>query len=193
MNLGYEKAKAKLSIIHRENNNYWKQKIKTAIVNNPRYCKSCASLLKRNLKESLKDFKIRKYCGHNCANYKIGLAKIKANPRREDLTKSKQFGPPAPIKVWFYTKKQIYEISTRVCGRIRIRQLATKHYKSTYSTNLKCHICSYNFHIEICHIKSVSSFPDLSKLYEINHITNLIGLCPNHHTEFDKGRFCIIN
>ena len=50
-----------------------------------------------------------------------------------------------------------------------------------------CYICGYSNHIEIAHIKSVSSFDDDVLVSEINHINNLLPLCPNHHWEFDNG------
>ena len=54
---------------------------------------------------------------------------------------------------------------------------------------LSCAICGYNKHIEIAHIKSVSSFNDEATIGEINSIDNLIALCPTHHWEYDNGLF----
>ena len=51
----------------------------------------------------------------------------------------------------------------------------------------RCYICGYSKHVEVCHIKPVSDFPLDSKLSEVNNISNLIMLCPNHHWEFDNG------
>ena len=51
----------------------------------------------------------------------------------------------------------------------------------------RCYICGYSKHVEVCHIKPVSSFSLDSKLSDVNHISNLIMLCPNHHWEFDNG------
>lgn len=51
----------------------------------------------------------------------------------------------------------------------------------------KCMNCGYNKHVEICHIKPIASFPKETLLTEINHIDNLISLCPNCHWEFDNG------
>jgi predicted restriction endonuclease len=51
-----------------------------------------------------------------------------------------------------------------------------------------CEVCGYNTHVEVCHIKSVSSFSDDTLITEINSIDNLVGLCPNHHWEFDNGK-----
>lgn len=70
--------------------------------------------------------------------------------------------------------------------RSAIRKLAEKIYKEN-KPECKCVVCGYDKHIEIAHIKSVSSFSDDSTIYEINDINNLIGLCPNHHWEYDHG------
>lgn len=50
-----------------------------------------------------------------------------------------------------------------------------------------CSICGYDKHYEVCHIKAVSDFSDDTPIPEINSISNLIALCPNHHWEFDNG------
>jgi predicted restriction endonuclease len=51
----------------------------------------------------------------------------------------------------------------------------------------KCKVCGYDKYIEVCHIKSVSSFGDDALITDINAVDNLVGLCPNHHWEFDNG------
>lgn len=50
----------------------------------------------------------------------------------------------------------------------------------------KCVSCGYDKHTEVCHIKSISSYPHDTLLSEINNIDNLIILCPNCHWEFDN-------
>lgn len=42
-------------------------------------------------------------------------------------------------------------------------------------------------HVEIAHIRAVADFSDEDLLSEINHPDNLVGLCPNHHWEYDNG------
>lgn len=39
----------------------------------------------------------------------------------------------------------------------------------------------------MAHIKAVSEFSDDTLISEINDINNLVGLCPNHHWEYDHG------
>ena len=70
--------------------------------------------------------------------------------------------------------------------RSAIRKLAEKIYKENNS-ECKCAVCGYDKHIEVAHIKAVSDFDDNNTIAEINDISNLIGLCPNHHWEYDNG------
>ena len=53
--------------------------------------------------------------------------------------------------------------------------------------NPKCFICGYDKHVEVAHIKPVSEFDENATILEINDINNLIGLCPNHHWEYDNN------
>lgn len=70
------------------------------------------------------------------------------------------------------------------------RNRICKNAREVYWKNKKdkkCDICGYDKHIEVCHIKAVSEFNDKILISEINNIDNLVGLCPNHHWEFDNG------
>ena len=71
-------------------------------------------------------------------------------------------------------------------ARTAIRKNAVEIY---FANNVehKCAVCGYNKHIEVAHIKAVADFEENTKIKEINSITNLIGLCPNHHWEYDHG------
>ena len=85
------------------------------------------------------------------------------------------------------TKKEIFELSKNwQSARTAIRKDACKVYENS-GKEYTCSICGYSNHVEIAHIKSVSSFNDDSILEEINDINNLIALCPNHHWEYDNG------
>lgn len=50
-----------------------------------------------------------------------------------------------------------------------------------------CIICGYTTHVELCHIKPISSFSEDTTIYEINSPNNVVPMCPNHHWEFDHG------
>jgi hypothetical protein len=56
---------------------------------------------------------------------------------------------------------------------------------------LPCACCNYNLHVELCHIKPISSFPDESLLGDVNSSKNIIQLCRNCHWEFDNGYIII--
>jgi len=68
----------------------------------------------------------------------------------------------------------------------RIRGLARKTFL-LHNISPICFNCGYSKHIEVCHIKPISSFHSNTKVSEINDIHNLVGLCPNCHWEFDNG------
>lgn len=50
-----------------------------------------------------------------------------------------------------------------------------------------CVICSYSKIVNVCHIKGISTFPPETMVSEINALSNLTVLCPNHHWELDHG------
>lgn len=70
------------------------------------------------------------------------------------------------------------------------RSAITKNAEKVFFENNikpKCAICGYENHVEVAHIKAVADFCDDTPIYEINALSNLIGLCPNHHWEYDNG------
>lgn len=48
-----------------------------------------------------------------------------------------------------------------------------------------CAICGYEVYVELCHKQSIGSFDKETSLSIVNHIDNLVYLCPNHHKELD--------
>jgi len=64
-----------------------------------------------------------------------------------------------------------------------IRALARSRYRKLQKS---CEVCGYNKHIEICHIKPLTSFSLTATLEEACGPHNIKFLCPNHHWEFDN-------
>lgn len=65
-----------------------------------------------------------------------------------------------------------------------VRQHAKK------KTNVRpqvCQTCSYDKHVETCHIKAISNFLPTATIAEVNADDNLVLLCRNCHWEFDHG------
>ena len=56
---------------------------------------------------------------------------------------------------------------------------------------LPCARCGYYLHIELAHIKPISSFPVTATLGEVNSQSNNIPLCRNCHWEFDHHLFSL--
>lgn len=71
-------------------------------------------------------------------------------------------------------------------ARSSIQHHARKVYFDSNPTP-KCAICGYTNHVEVAHIKAVADFSDDATISDINSISNLVGLCPNHHWEYDNG------
>ena len=85
------------------------------------------------------------------------------------------------------TKGELFESRKNwQSARSGIRKSANQIYRDFYPSP-KCAICGYNKHVEVAHIKAVSEFDNNTTIREINSIDNLIGLCPNHHWEYDNG------
>ena len=105
-----------------------------------------------------------------CSELGVECKCLKQEPFILDLTKGEVFGRR---KNW-------------QSARSSIRKLAKEIYME-HNECPKCEICGYDKHVEIAHIKAVSEFDDDVTIREINSIDNLIGLCPNHHWEYDNG------
>jgi len=142
-----------------------------------------------------------KYCSRSCA------AKVsnKANPKRKLVRKcvkcdkvvanhktrycEEHDAEPRPISRHEVTIGE-YRNAIALKGRhpswmhANVRFLARQWFKEM--KKLPCAKCGYDKHVELAHIKSLSSFPDDTKLSEVNSESNLIQLCRNCHWEFDN-------
>lgn len=70
------------------------------------------------------------------------------------------------------------------------RSAIQKHARLVYFNAVKtpaCFFCPYSRYIEVCHRRPVASFQGSAKISEINCISNLVGLCRNHHWELDHN------
>jgi len=50
-----------------------------------------------------------------------------------------------------------------------------------------CKVCNYSNFLEVCHIKAIADFLPEQTIKEVNALSNLTYLCPNHHKELDGG------
>lgn len=65
---------------------------------------------------------------------------------------------------------------------IRSRAVSIAKPKGKHCVN-----CGYDKHVEVCHIKPISTFDKSTLVSVVNNPSNLILLCPNCHWEFDHG------
>ncbi len=85
------------------------------------------------------------------------------------------------------------EIESRTKSASAKYSVIATHARTKYSKMLtKCMCCSYTRQVEVCHIKSVRSFPDSALLREINAPENIVILCPNCHWELDHKMLVIL-
>ncbi|HEX8505446.1 MAG TPA: HNH endonuclease signature motif containing protein [Hymenobacter sp.] len=68
----------------------------------------------------------------------------------------------------------------------QIRSLARAAYRQSNRPRA-CAICDYAVHYEVCHIKPINGFLPTAFVGDVNELSNLVALCPNHHWEFDHG------
>lgn len=50
-----------------------------------------------------------------------------------------------------------------------------------------CAVRHYCVHYEVCYIRPINSFLPTDSIGDVNKLSNLVALCPNHHWEFDHG------
>jgi HNH endonuclease len=166
----------------------------------------CENCKKEFFEDYRKDKKYKKkvlprFCSKECAhihskevNLKIARA-LQKNPRRFCKCGRKiSFSNKRGMCRWCFSKSRTLNRSKESffkegknwqAARSSIRRHAYKVYFEVYKKPYKCAKCDYTFYVEVAHKKSVSEFPMDATLEEINSIDNLIGLCPNHHWEFD--------
>src|ERR1035437_9546237 len=148
----------------------------------PIHCKKCGSII--SVKEHQKVGEVRKlqFCNHSCAavfSNRFNRFKVR-KPKVEKIKKV------SPITIGLVTKKDFFaKRKNWQSARSSIQHHARTTYKNSDKPK-KCSQCEYSLHYEVAHIKSVSDFSPDSTINEINHIDNLIALCPNHHWEYDN-------
>lgn len=88
-----------------------------------------------------------------------------------------------------HEEKTLSEIALIGNARIKWSYLRKQAHKKMELNNIikKCELCDFDLVVELCHIKSISSFPETALVKEVNSLNNMKYLCPNHHKMLDKG------
>lgn len=152
---------------------------------NPNICKYCNKPIIVNGKQKVVEVRKKIFCNHSCsAIFNNQQRDIKTDLKKNKVLKS------ARGKFEFISGLTKKDLINKHGVYYKYRSVIRKHAHFIFNNHYefqKCKVCGYDTHVEVCHIKSVSSFCDDTLITEINSIDNLIGLCPNHHWEFDNG------
>lgn len=133
------------------------------------------------------------FCSRRCSNI--------AHPRRKKTKSCKKCGEPIYSGRNYCKACRSNGLHLRGGSRIEERTLGDVLGKgsSRYAVvrqhacrvvrewQQKCAICTYDKKVHVCHKKAISDFSLDTKVGQINDPSNLVILCPNHHTEFDAG------
>lgn len=141
-------------------------------------------------------YKNKKFCNNICyrehINNKVNRCK---NCNKKIYQKSTYCKSCYVPKKTFETKtiqECIYTSGQDSNRYTKIRDSAKRKYRSEIK-NSRCENCGFNRHIQVCHIKSISSFSVDTLINVVNDISNLVGLCPNCHKDLDHGYLDIKN
>lgn len=139
---------------------------------NPKFCsRSCSASYNNKQRQ-----KVKRYC-IECGAY-IGEG---VNCRKKYCDNCR----PGFVDWNLVTLEEVEEKRTYQTHS-RIRDLARAKIKNE-PRFCKCAECGYDKHIEVCHVKAIQDFEKTATIEDINDLSNLVGLCPNHHWEFDNG------
>lgn len=154
------------------------------ITSNPKFCsKSCANYYSNKISPRRKPKE--RFCS------KCGQSYYRSSKHRSVFicTKCKQFPDYKSMTIQDFIDQLSVKGKHPSWKFVRIRQFG--RFWNSSLQNLPCFKCGYDKHVELAHIKPISSFPLSATLGEINSPENIVQLCPNCHWEFDNGLISI--
>lgn len=135
------------------------------------------------------------YCSRSCA----AKASNKIPKRKKQLKPCSQCQVPMEGRNMFCGNcRELNKIENRTLAELSARRNGEhpsfkwchvrEHCRKSNSCLPKiCQSCGYNKHVELAHIKPLSSLPPETTVKEANSPDNVLVLCPNCHWEFDHG------
>jgi hypothetical protein len=148
---------------------------------NPKFCsRSCAASFTNKVSPKRKITRKCTRCDSLIRNYRSKLCE-----KHFQEYKSTTAEEAGKRTLGEYRSKDCLKALHPSSRHAHIRGLARNKYSDLAKS--PCHNCGYKLHVEICHIKAVSSFGNDATVNEVNHEDNIVQLCRNCHWEFDKG------
>jgi hypothetical protein len=181
---------------------------------NPNKCLNCGKIIEVPEKVKVQVIRAKKFCHSSCSAKYNNNHRVRKIKELHERVQKDYYRICSLCKKDFITKhhcrkrceecRNNTKLEDRTKGELFLKR---KNYQSARSTIVhhaaktyeksdkpkKCLKCSYDNHYEVCHIKDVKDFPNEALIKEINHIDNLIALCPTHHWELDNGLLNINN
>jgi len=162
----------------------------------PNHCETCGKVIEVKDGEKVSTAKRKRFCDRACAashnnrNRKPRSQSSRSCPRCGGLRSARaqlcqKCQAEAATLIATVTKG---ELKNSRNGYQNFRSAIRQHAMAAYVRSgrpLRCSVCDYAAHVDICHIQAVSAFPDDALISEINSPENLVALCPNHHWEYD--------
>jgi len=149
--------------------------------NNPKFCsRSCAASYTNRISPKRKLTKKCTQCDSIVRNYRSRLCELHFQQEKElsnEAYKNRTMG--------YYRSKDCLKKLHKSSIHAHVRGLCRLWLK--HLTTKPCKLCGYDKHVELCHIKPLSSFSDESLISEVNSETNVVQLCRNCHWELDHN------
>lgn len=182
----------------------------------PNICRFCNDTILPQTGQKISQVRAKQFCDSTCAASLNNQTSPKRKPTRPSSGECQTCGTTVQFKkrpkCGFYYRRfcepclRVHRADVRGAGPTSNRtkgELFTsrgkyqsarssirRHAYNTFVTSgqpLECCICKYDKHVDVCHVVPVSSFSSESLISEINAISNLVAMCPNHHWEYDNG------
>ena len=154
------------------------------VTNNPRFCsRTCAVSFNNKAgktgRKKIKAFLLCQVCGKSITGDSNNKRKRCEQCLDTIKTSDGHFRPIAEI-----SKGMLLTNDTQKYRRIRNLARIVAERSGILR---QCRVCGYSKHVECCHVKPIRDFLLKTPVQVINDPSNLIGLCPTHHWEFDNG------
>ena len=169
---------------------------------NPNICLSCGVVIEVKESEKVSLVRKKKFCDRSCAS----VYNNKMSPKRQKSPESLERERQRVRCPYCNGDKDQRSLTCSLCKAVLYRNITLKELRAKYNKNsyasvirnnsriifqktgkMECAICGYTHHVDVCHIKPVAAFPEDAQLSEVNALSNLVALCPNHHWELDHG------
>lgn len=166
----------------------------------PNTCLNCGKEIIAQKGVRLRDVKRKKFCNLSCSAIHNNTGRVRSQKPDQFCSCGKQISKRSSTGLCRSCALNLLErsIENQTKTSLADRRNYYNSWRSSISRHAvrvfdasgldkKCAICGYETRVDICHVKPVAMFCENALITEINDLSNLVPLCPNHHWEFDHG------